>query len=356
MSQIEPAAHRSLHSIGHAIDRLVTVEMRLSSYSRGVITGLYDAALAAQGGCPLSLRAAQGLRETVGPGGVVLFTTGAGSNPDYLPCGETDGPPGVAALAATLSTGLGAVPILLTERAYVETVARTALAAGLGQRSPDVATRVRGTTSVLPLAADDSAVEQVRGYFDRFQPQAVIAIEKAGPNARGVTHTASGGAYGPQRARAEVLFDLARERRVLTIGIGDNGNEIGFGVIEDYVRKNRLYGDKCNCPCGAGIATRVATDVLFPANTSNWGAYGIAAALAVVLGRVDLMHTPETERHMVEACVASGAGDGATGRHVPLIDGTPMDVQLAVVTMLQAIVPTALHPPPPPPPPRQHRP
>jgi hypothetical protein len=345
---IDSAEDGGLHSLGHAIDRLVTVEMRLSSYSRGVIGGLYEAALAAQGGGPLSLRAAQCLRRAVGPGSVVLFTTGAGSNADYLPCGETDGPPGVAALAAALSSGLGAVPILLTERAYVETVARTALAAGLGQRTPDVAMRVRGTASVLPLASDDSAVEQARGYFDRFQPKAVIAIEKAGPNAKGITHTASGGAYGPQRARAEVLFDLARERQVLTIGIGDNGNEIGFGVIESHIRRHRLYGDKCKCPCGAGIATRVPTDVLIPANTSNWGAYGVAAALAAVLGQADLMHTPETERSMVEACVASGAGDGATGRHLPLIDGTPMDVQLAVVTMLQAIVRTALTTPPPP--------
>jgi hypothetical protein len=39
-----------LTSAGEAIDRLVTVEMRLSPYARGVLGGLYDAARAAQGG------------------------------------------------------------------------------------------------------------------------------------------------------------------------------------------------------------------------------------------------------------------------------------------------------------------
>jgi hypothetical protein len=343
-----PGAPDRLESIGHAIDRLVTVEMRLSVYSRGVIAGLHEAALAAQDGGPLSLCAARRLHGAVGQGDVVLLTTGAGSNPDYLPCGETDGPPGVAALASALSGGLGAVPVLLAEQAYLEPVARSALTVGLGRRTPDVAMRVRGTAAVLPLAADDSAEAQVRGYFDRFRPKAVIAVEKPGPNAKGVAHTASGGPYGAERAPAELLFDLARERGILTIGVGDNGNEIGFGLIEDHIRKHRQYGDRCRCPCDGGIATRVATDVLVPANASNWGAYGIAAALGAVLGQADLLHSPDTERAMIEACVAAGAGDGATGRQVALIDGTPMDVQLSVVTMLRAIVRTALTPPPPP--------
>jgi hypothetical protein len=342
---IDSAEVDRLQGIGRAIDQVMTLEMRLSAHSRGIISGLYKAACDAQDGGPLSLRAAEALRAAIAPGDVVLLTTGAGS-PEVLPYGETDGPPGIAALAAALSCGLGAVPLLLTESAYVETVERTALAAGLGPRDPEVAMRIGGTTAVLPLSPGESGAKQAREYMDRFQPKAVIAVEKAGPNAAGVTHMASGVAVDPAKGRAEVLFDLARERHVLTIGIGDNGNEIGFGLIEPYVRTNRLYGNTCRCPCGTGIATRVATDILIPANTSNWGANAIVAALAAVLGQVGLVHTPETEKRMIEASVASGAADGSTGRHLPLIDGIPLDVQLAVMTMMQAIVRIGLAPPP----------
>jgi hypothetical protein len=336
-----------LRSVGNAIDQLVSIEMRLSAFARGVIAGLYRAARAAQGGEPLSLRAAKALHDAVGPGDVVLLTTGAGT-PEYLPQGETDGPPGVAAIAAALNGGLGAVPIIVTEQAYLDVLASTALAIGLGRRTPEAAMKVRGSVAVLPLAPGAAGEAQAREYHDQFRPKAVIAVEKAGPNARGVTHLSSGGAVDPGKSRADALFDLARERRVLTVGVGDNGNEIGFGVIEGYVREHRMYGDRCRCPCEGGIATRVATDVLIPANTSNWGAYGIVAALAAALGQPELLHTPETERRMIEACVEAGAADGSTGRHLPLIDGTPLDAQMAVVTMLQAIVRTALAPPPPP--------
>ena len=49
----------NLENICRNIDRLVTVEMRISDYARGVIAKLYDAACLAQGGEPLSLVAAR---------------------------------------------------------------------------------------------------------------------------------------------------------------------------------------------------------------------------------------------------------------------------------------------------------
>src|SRR5205807_7415185 len=100
-------------------------------------------------------------------------------------------------------------------------------AAGLGLRAPEVARRVPDTCAVLPLAADDSAREQGQRYLELFQPKAVVAIEKLAPNRLGVAHRASGRAAAASRAHAEALFDLAGERGLLSIGVGDNGNEIG---------------------------------------------------------------------------------------------------------------------------------
>ncbi len=312
-----------------AIDRLVTVEARISVSSRGVIENLYGAALEAQGGLPLSLQAAQLIADHAKPGKTVFITTGAG-DPFYMPAGETDGPPGAAALALGIHAATGATPILLTELEFIENLSATALAAGLGLRSPEYASKTAFTTTVLPLAADNSAAAQAEAYIERFSPALVIATEKIGPNAEGIAHMSSGTPAAASRARAEHIFDMAAARGIPSIGIGDNGNEIGFGRIEAAVKKWK--------PGGQRLATRVATDVLFPANVSNWGAYGVIAALSVLLDRTDLLHDAETERRMIEACVATNAVDGSTGRHILAVDGTPLAMQQAVVTMLTGIV------------------
>lgn len=312
-----------------AIDRLVTVEARISVSSRGVIEHLYSAALEAQGGLPLSLQAAQLIAAHAKPGKTVFITTGAG-DPLYMPAGETDGPPGAAVLALGIHAAAGAIPILLTEAEFVENLSATALAAGLGLRSPDYASKTAFTTTVLPLAADSSAADQAAAYLAQFSPTLVIATEKIGPNAEGIAHMSSGSPAAASRARTEHIFDMAAARGIPSIGIGDNGNEIGFGRIESAVKQWK--------PGGERLATRVATDVLFPANVSNWGAYGVIAALSVLLGRTDLLHDAETERRMIEACVATNAVDGSTGRHILAVDGTPLAMQQAVVTMLAGIV------------------
>ena len=80
------------------------------------------------------------------------------------------------------------------------------------------------------------------------------------------------------------------------------------------------------------------TDVLVPANTSNWGAYAVEAALAAVVGKPEIMHSAEIERRMIEACVDAHGVDGSTGRHVMNVDGMPAEASCAIVTMLGCIV------------------
>jgi hypothetical protein len=320
---------KQLANICFNIDRLVTVEARISDTSRGVIVKLYDAACTAQGGGPLSLIAARQILKALGRGKVVFLVTGAG-DPQFLPAGETDGPPGVAALALAIHAATGAIPILLTDEPYVANLQATALGCGLGIRDPALLAMTPFTTTVLPLVSGEAAQDQARSYIERFAPAMMISIEKLGPNPQGVTCSSTGTPSTPERGRAEYLFDRARDLKIPTLGVGDNGNEIGFGKILDAVHKHKPNGEK--------LGTRVATDVLVAANTSNWGAYGVEAALAAILGRPELMHSAETERRMLEACVAAHGVDGSTGRHVLAVDGMPAEVQYAVVTMLACIV------------------
>lgn len=326
---MDAIAGTQLDIVGRNIDRLVTVEARISDYSRGVIAKLYDAACAAQGGTSLCVRAAQLILQHAAAGRTVFFTTGAG-DPRYLPAGETDGPPGLAVLARAVHQATGAVPLLFTEAPFVENLAATALAAGLGRRSPELAMGTPYTTAVLPLSCGADAESEAEALVARFQPCMMISVEKIAPNAAGIAHTASGKPTAGDRARAECLFDVAAARGIPTLGVGDNGNEIGFGLITEAVKQHK--------PAGGDLAARVATDALVAANTSNWGAYGIVAAMAAITGRTELLHTADVESRMLHACVAAHGVDGSTGRHIPAVDGMPEEMQCAVVTMLGVIV------------------
>ena len=323
----------NLEIIADNVDRLTTVEMRLSAYARGVIANLHAAAREAQGGTPLSLKAARLILDSLGPGKTVIMVTGAG-DPRYLPCGETDGPPGLAGLAMAIHMATGATPILMTEADYCDNLEKTALAAGLGLRSPDVAVTTAYTTAVLPLSFGDDAEAQANEYLDRFSPAMLISVEKIGPNADGIAHTASGTPTHAARARTELMFDEGKRRGIPSLGVGDNGNEIGFGLIADAVKRFKPEGER--------LATRVATDVLVPANTSNWGAYGIAAMLAVLTGRPEIALDVETERRMLTACVDAHGVDGSTGRHRMAVDGMAASVDYAFVEMLRGIVENGL--------------
>ena len=86
-------------------------------------------------------------------------------------------------------------------------------------------------------------------------------------------------------------------------------------------------------PLMARIAAVVATDHLVVAGVSNWGAYGITAELGRLAGR-PLLHAPETERRLIEACVKAGAVDGITRRPEATVDSLDLDTHTAFLRLL----------------------
>ncbi len=180
--------------------------------------------------------------------------------------------------------------------------------------------------------------------LDRLKPAAMITVEKTSPNRAGVIHSVSGQAWTPRVdfVRVEYLVAACRRRGIPTVGIGDHGNEIGFGLIEDTVRKTVPRADVCQCPCGQGMASAVATDVVIPASISNWGAYGIEACLAILKRDPGLLHDAAVERAMLQACVMAGGVDGITSRQILAVDGTGENTQVAIVNLLAEIVGKAL--------------
>jgi len=112
----------------------------------------------------------------------------------------------------------------------------------------------------------------------------------------------------------------------VTVGIGDGGNEIGMGAARARIARIDALR--------ARIATVVRVDHLVVAGVSNWGGYGVVAALGRLTGQ-DLLHTPEVERRLIAACVAVGACDGVTRRREPTVDSLGADTHAAVVDLLR---------------------
>jgi D-glutamate cyclase len=325
--------------VGDSIDRTVSIEMRFAhGLPRGVIHPLYDAARA-HFAKPLCFIAAQALQKQVAVGRHLLVVTGAGV-PPWLPKGETDGPLGAAAIARACEIGLGAKPIVLAEERNLGPVVAAVEAAGLAVVDQETFDRRGGCALAIPLPlGHEAGARAADDLFARYRPAAVVFIEKGGPNSKGVFHSIMGTGRGPeQMANAHLLADKAKQLGVVSIGVGDGGNEIGCGVILDAVQRIQPYGRVCQCPCGGGIATIATCDVLVMASVSNWGAYGIAAALAGLLDNEDVLHDEATELRMLDRCVAAGAMDGAYARQIPYVDGTTAAVQAGLITLLRQIV------------------
>lgn len=327
-------------TIAENIDHLCATEMRFAGeLPRSVVWPLYTAARQRQGGDPLVFLAASRLQEAVSAGDVVFLVTGSGSKYG-LTKGETDGPLGTASLARALDLGLSARIVVICEEAHSGPVIATVEAAGLSVLDEDYLYK-RPHTAVVEIlpAGPDGGHAFAERILKQYDPRAVIFIEKTGPNDHGVHHSIMGTAKpSDEVGHAHFLADLAHEQGKLTIGIGDGGNEIGFGIIQSDVRRIQPFGEACQCPCHGGVATRTATDVLVACSVSNWGAYGVSAQLAFQLGRQDVLQSEEMEAFMLQRCVAAGGTDGAYASQILYVDGTSSRVQTGLVAMLHEIV------------------
>ncbi|MHB9090872.1 MAG: glutamate cyclase domain-containing protein, partial [Chloroflexota bacterium] len=255
--------------MGEYVDRLVTVEMRNRAMNPGITLPLYDAARKEGGGRPLSTRAAEGLVEHVRKGDNVFIITGAGTPPTLLN-GESDGPPGAAALAHAFYYGIGATPIYICEQHHAGPIIASSEAVGVPVRDLVVTQENHWASAVLTAPTDDAAVPAwAADLVERLKPAAVISTERLGPNVKGIIHGATGlSGWKPMVDLSPVVLE-ATKKGVFTVGVGDAGNELGFGRILSAVQKINPYGEHCQCPCGAGAATVISTDVLVPAFISN---------------------------------------------------------------------------------------
>jgi hypothetical protein len=323
--------------VAENIDRLVSIEMRPKGLPRGTIRPLYEATRAHMGK-PLTLCAAEGLQKHVTPKSTVIITTGV-YLPQYVPKGETDGPPGAASLARALDLAFDAYPIILCEEQVVEATRATCAGIGLPSYGTEQVKRPPHSVLVKGFPVDEHHAEhEVERIFAETNPTAIISVEKLGKNAKGEYHSVTGVNITPYTAKVDVLFEKANSENIFTLGIGDGGNEIGFGTIYEAARPIVPNGVTCKCPCQGGIVTTTATTSLVTAATSNWGAYGVVACLSALLETPEILHDRASEERMLQLCAQAGAIDGVTSLQTPSVDGVSGVGSVHIVELLELLV------------------
>lgn len=233
--------------------------------------------------------------------GNVLLTTGF-----YVSgCAETDGPPGTLSVALALSR-LGFTPIIVTDH----------ICRGLFE-SEHIA---------VEYVEVDADVQVYRALLERYRPAALISIERCGRNLENDYANMRGVSIAEQTARIDTMFELAAEQHILTIGIGDGGNEIGMGNLKKVIA-SRLDLNPCT----------VTVDELIIATTSNWGAYALTAYLAL-LSHKHLLPTYSEISAYLQRIVELGCVDGVTKKTEPSVDGFPPKVEKEILNALAVMV------------------
>lgn len=311
-----------LHQLGERIDRLMTVEARPmhEGLPSGLVVPMYTICRQYHAE-PLSTLAAQRLASAIKEGDNVIIATGAGV-PPKLPKGETDGPPGAIVLARAIALGLGAHVTVVAEENHFEAVKACVYLA-------NAYSNVAIAAETIP-ADKDLGVAAVKMLVKKQQPAAIIFIELDGPNEHGLFHGVRGDRRPPETvANLYRLADIARKIGILTVGIGDGGNEVGFGSVRNalaLIHPNQF------------VVTKIETDIIVSSAISNWGAYAVAAALAVILNRPELLHDSDLERELINSCIIAGALDGATAEQGTRVDGVDVTGHCAFVQLLRTVV------------------
>jgi hypothetical protein len=237
--------------------------------------------------------------------GPVLITTGFYILKTGTP--ETDGPPGAVAIGLALQR-LGRRVLYVTDRAC-ETLMRELTA-------PEQVVS-------FPVADAGASLRHARDLLARLSPALLISIERCGRTAGGRYLNMRGLDISAETAQVDFLF----EGDIPSVGVGDGGNEIGMGNVADAVAAcGKLVSDPC--------VTRVSRLVI--ASVSNWGGYGLVAALSS-LARRDLLPTVDEERRLVERTAALGAVDGTTGEADGKVDGFDPPVTAEILADLRRL-------------------
>jgi hypothetical protein len=222
---------------------------------------------------------------------------------------ETDGPPGAIAIGNALQK-LGYKVAYVTDR-YTAPVMRGC--AGKGAEVVD-----------FPITGVAESKAFTKQLLDRLKPSVLIAIERCGLTDEGVYRNMRGLEITDFNAKTDYLFEAG----IPSVGIGDGGNEIGMGNLADIIP---------TVPSLVRKPTLTKATKLVIASVSNWGGYGLAAAISLRKQK-NLMLSVKEEQDLLKRTVNLGAVDGMSAKPEYKADGFTMEENSALYQRLHDLL------------------
>lgn len=238
--------------------------------------------------------------------GVIFITTG------FYVAGhaETDGPPGALTLCLILKK-LGYIPVILTDK-YCQNFFE------------------KYDIKVIYMdikMENESKINFIEKTIKEYDPKGMISIERCGLNTENKYANMRNISIDEHTAEIDLFF-LNYYKKIPTIGIGDGGNEIGMGNLENIIKNNLEL-----IPC------KIKVDKLIISSVSNWGGYGLTAYLCLLTKNKEFFESvEETIKNYIKYIVSIGSVDGVTHENKEKVDGNDIDIELNIIRSLLKVI------------------
>ena len=223
---------------------------------------------------------------------------------------ETDGPPGALVISLTLKK-LGYTPVILTDK-YCK----------------DFFEKYDIKVIYMDInIKEENKIDFIEKTIKEYDPKGMISIERCGLNTEDKYANMKNVDIGEHTAEVDLFFKLYYNK-IPTVGIGDGGNEIGMGNLENVIK------DKLSLvPC------KIKVDKLIISTVSNWGGYGLAAYLCKLTDNKKFFETVEnTVKEYIKYIISLGSVDGISHENVEKVDGYDLDIELNVIRTLNKVI------------------
>ncbi len=237
----------------------------------------------------------------LGNTGVVMLTTGfyVKGSP------ETDGPPGAILMGRALK-GLGCKIIIVSDHDCLSLVRNV-----VGNEFELIE---------FPISSFEESQRYASELLKEYHPSLMISTERCSMTRDRVYRNMRGIDITDKTARIDLLF----LNHPATIGIGDGGNEIGMGLLYDQIKR---------VPSLVSDPAFTKTTKLIIASVSNWGCYGLVAALSEMTNQ-QLLPPKEQCWELVKSIVNAGGVDGFSGEREYKVDGFDEGIDGEIVDLL----------------------
>ena len=223
----------------------------------------------------------------------------------YANASETDGPVGAIAISRALKK-LGYKVVFITDKWSFNVMK------GLLDSEDELVN--------FPVTNHASSESFSKNLLLKYSPSVVLSIERASLVKDGTYRNWKGQDISDYNAKLDYLFD----QNQYSIGIGDGGNEIGMGNLSEQIKKIKGLPDN---PSSTNVNN------LIIASCSNWGGFGLVAALSVLVKQNLLISADEAKKLIIKS-VDLGAVEGLTGKSDYAVDGRDLEDDSVCIVQL----------------------